>query len=175
MLEISSIDAWAIQLNGGVSCTHLVQWEGICRLWDFIFVEGKLPGKALQKRSLQAPGTFLVYCITQVALVPGCVHTSQVESKSHHVFKHLYFSLYTSLRRPLNCLNTNETACDIAILRRRRNCNPARAVKTNRNGSNHSKTRRWLDFFKYVYPVLACKYCLGLYLCFLLWYGAPEL
>lgn len=150
MLEISSIDALAIQLNGGVSCRHLVQWEGICRLWNFFFVEGKLPGKELQKRTLQAPGPFLVYCITQAALVPGCVHTSQVESKSHHVFKHLYFSLYTSLRRPLNCLNTDETAWDIAILRRCRNCNPAGAVTINRNWSKHSKTRRWLDFFKYI-------------------------
>lgn len=82
--------------------------------------------------------------------MPGCVHTSHVESKSHHVFKHLYFSLYTPLRRPLNCLNTDETAWDIAILRRCRNCNPAGAVTTNRNGSKHSKTRRWLDFFKYI-------------------------
>lgn len=140
----------------------LFSWMGVCHadtLFNekasvgyeiFFFVEGKLPGKELQKRTLQAPGPFLVYCITQAALVPGCVHTSQVESKSRHVFKHLYFSLYTSLRRPLNCLNTDETAWDIAILRRCRNSNPAGAVTINRNWSKHSKTRRWLDFFKYI-------------------------
>ncbi|CAK9205595.1 unnamed protein product [Sphagnum troendelagicum] len=37
-----------------------------------------------------------------------------------------------------------------AILRRCRNCNPAGAVTTNRNWSKHSKTRRWLDFCKYI-------------------------